>query len=260
MKNFLLIIAIVITGSLFGQPPNKAGLDSTVINANNENVNYSKGVAKIRGQVRIFDANGNFIVGKNQIITGNSFNNLIGGNNVTINNASSIAALGTDCDFIFGSNYSISGGDAHDIGGYSSTTFGYLNQNYIDGGTAIGTNIRLGLPILNNRFTRSVGIGSLLTINNTDVYMFGKGDGSNQTQAGTFLVYGQNKLGLLPDGSILFNGVRYWLPSVQGQGYLYNDGSGNLSWQGTTLTRTPVSFKAYDRSGRLLFIQPVYKN
>lgn len=256
MKNLLSVILIVLTGSLFGQP-GKAVLDSVVLK-NNELFNWSKGVATKRGGV--FDAKGNFILGKDPVITGSSFNNLIGGNNVTINNASSIAALGTDCDFIFGSNYSAAGGDAHDIGGYSSTTFGFLNQNYIDGGTAIGTNIRLGLSTLNNRFTRSVGIGSLLTINNTDVYMFGKGDGSNQTQAGTFLVYGSNKLGLLPDGSILFNGVNYRLPSVQGQGYLYNDGSGNLSWQGTSVTRTPVSYRAYDQSGRLLFIQPVYKN
>lgn len=252
------LLSIFISTACFAQP-NK--IESVLLENNSLyqiNVNGTKIFkgAVVMSPSLVLDANGNLVVGKNPTITGSSFNNIIGGNNVTITTASSIAAFCTDCDFVFGSNYSIGGGDAHNIGGYSSTTFGYLNDNFIDGGTAIGTNIRLGTTTANNRYTRSVGIGSTLNIQNTDIYLFGIGNGQEQTEKGTYFIYGANKFGLLPDGRILINGIAYRFPTAQGQGVLTNDGFGNLSWSSTTATQT-TAFKIYDTQGRLLFYQPV---
>lgn len=259
MKN-LLLIAILFSSEINAQP-NKNKIDSVAL-INNSLYQYINGVKTFRGSVITSsgsgiskDANGNFILGRNPIFTGNNYDNLIFGNNADMRGVSSVAALCTDCIFYSGANYSASGGDAHNIGGYSSTTFGYSNNNFIDGGTAIGTNIKLGLVSANNLHTRSVGIGSLMNIQNTDVYMFGIGTSVEWVQPGTFISYGSNKLGLLPDGRVLINGIPYKFPSVQGQGFLYNDGFGNISWQQQNIPLSKsTKFAAYTSTGQLLHL------
>jgi len=251
MKKLIFLLIPIIS---FGQVKDVELINNT-LRVKFGNAWEYRGAVDLTGFLKL-DANGNLLIGKNPTVTG--YNNIVSGNNVTITNAHSIGAFCTDCDFITGSNYSIGGGDAHDIGGYSSTTFGYLNKNFIDGGTAIGTNISLGISTANNRYTRSAAIGSLLRIDNTDVYMFGKGDGSTYTQQGSFIVYGSYKLGLLPDGRISINGIPYRFPTTQSAGVLTNDGQGNLSWGGPV--QQPTAFKVYNAQGQLLFYQPVYKN
>lgn len=263
-----LILAICFAGAVNAQPKNK--VDSVEL-SNNSLWQYINGAKSFRGSVVASpsggiskDANGNFILGRNPIFTGNNYDNLILGNNNDMRGGShSLACLGTDCIVYPGASYSIFGGDAHHIGGYSSTTFGYLNKNFVDGGTAIGTNVKLGESATNNLYSRSIGVGSLMNIQNTDVYLFGKGfDNSPWIQQGTFLIYGNNKFGLLPDGRIVINGIAYRFPTTQGSGVLTNDGNGNLSWSNlasiSKSNLTPETSKqipagkylAYDMMGR----------
>ena len=204
------------------------------------------------------DAGNNLIIHTTRpgSVIGRSFDNLILGNNTEIHDASSIAALATDSYHYFGSNYSFSAGDANLIGGYASTTTGFGNKNFVDMGTSMGVEVSLGRQTENNKYSGSVGIGKFISINNGDLFAFGLGDKTELVNKGTYLLYGSNKFGLLPDGRVLINGIAYRFPTTQQAGVLTNDGFGNLSWGATT--STPITaFKVYNTSGQLLFYQPI---
>lgn len=210
MKKLILLLIPII--SFAQQPKDYQIINDTLWGIMGNGSKVYKG--SFSGGIKL-DQNKNYVHQGSRpgFVTGNSFDNFILGNNTEIHDASGVAALATDTKHLIGSDYSESSGDAHTISGYGSTTAGVFIRNHIYAGVGIGSNITLGTLANSNKLYRSVGIGSLLDINETDVYLFGTGAGRSWTQKGSFLINGNYNMGILPDGRIMINGVVYNSPN-----------------------------------------------
>jgi hypothetical protein len=279
MKRILIILLVLITGVGYGQP-NKNKVDSVELSANSL-YQYINGVKMFRGSVVfpqlsgiVKDANDNVVIGIEPHITNslnnfvqadnifltNSHNNSVFAKNAIYNNVNGTFSGGADHTFYRGANYAATFGDANNIGGYGSFSAGVFINNFVEYGIGLGFNIKLGNIGASNAYSRSVGIGANQNIQGTDVFHFGLGSGTATNQKGTYLTYGLQKFGLMPDGNILMNNRQITVDDnfiyvTTSTGVIKKVPLQDLSATPALSVQRPTgNYKAYTTTGQLLYL------
>jgi hypothetical protein len=266
MKKLLTFIAIYFSITVIAQPKPKFDssklINNTLYNyfSNNSGalppLNAGSVIFPQQGTTGIFsDSNRNVIIGTPSSITGNSVNNFVQADNVTINNGSNNSVFGknlkidnannvfaqvTDGHFYPGAHYSGAVGDALGIGAYGSFTIGFGDWNFIQYSLVAGNNNVAGSLLKpqsdseatswSNRYFGGAIIGQNIRTQGNDIYAIG--NHFNSTQTGFHIGFGKDEFSVLPGDIVMINGISYHWPSTQPQpgAVLTYTGSNNLDW------------------------------
>lgn len=294
MKKVFILILLCASVMVQAQPKAR-GIDSVRWNTSLQALFQYPGGTNQGG---LLDSRGNFILPRGNVSTG--FRNTMLGTNMTMGGTANtgfgnnhqvgapigIFVSGADSYVDTKADYSTTMGDAQNAFAIGALTNGFGHYAYNENGTTLGTNNVNGAldrvfdASLANRYrssfisgenmfgagNRQFGHGFGLRMAGNDIYAFGTNNFTNSwyniTAPGFYYISGGvSVFEARATGHLVINGLSYRWPTSQGTGYLYNDGSGNLSWGAPAIAKSqpvseqPIMFKVMDVTGRLLFYQ-----